>query len=327
MKMKKRLAEVEDHALTPKEAVILWTREAQEFDSLLAYNLWLQDQPDEIWPLTRMPARVVEAVRHKNPEEPDELLRDQFYLAQRDLVFLFFLHGRLNLYAAQEEEAVWSRLALLSEQLRGLIHRKAEIDGRRLENLQFPEDLSELRPSKKRKKPLTSTGDPQLDKDIAGWAARERELRARVLGLSETGVILARRYLGGEELFFAQSRRRHEASLEMLAGLRALYRRALLGGPPPAQEDLLVWVIENEMARNSGEAALWPEPPPEKETEPDVRDEAAKLAQYLVVVAKADALQIMGEGQSGSSLLSRWVQTEMKSSSSGISPSCAGTQP
>lgn len=56
MTLPTRLDKLEDHNLTPREAVIMWMREAHQFDSLLAYGFWLIEQPDDVYPLIRMPA-------------------------------------------------------------------------------------------------------------------------------------------------------------------------------------------------------------------------------------------------------------------------------
>ncbi len=42
--------------LGPQELVYLWLEEAQRFPSLPAYAGWLSTQPDEVYPLIRLPA-------------------------------------------------------------------------------------------------------------------------------------------------------------------------------------------------------------------------------------------------------------------------------
>jgi hypothetical protein len=314
-----RIRQLEDQALTPRGAVNRWLdSEAHEFDCMLAHSLWLMDQPKEAWPLVRMPQEVVQTVRRQSPRVPDERLRDHFYQVQRDVLFLFFLHNRLNTEAMQEEEATGPRLALLAEQLRNLIFRRTELDQGHLENLTFPDDLRELRTRGKVKKPSTATGNAKLDEDIAAWADEERRLRARVLCLRETGTLLARRYFGREELLYAESRRRIVASLEMLAGLRAVYERATKEGPPATEEELVKWLIENEIARCTGEPSVPREAPRKqgKDADPAAKEEAARLARYLIVIARADALQTLGDGESGVGLLKHWLQAEMGDESS-----------
>jgi len=44
---------------------------------------WLLDQPDESYPLIRMPRQVVDAVRARHKGVKDERLRDQFYQVQK----------------------------------------------------------------------------------------------------------------------------------------------------------------------------------------------------------------------------------------------------
>ena len=47
MSLATRMASVEHHNLAPKEAVILWMREAHQFGSYQSYARWLIDQPDD----------------------------------------------------------------------------------------------------------------------------------------------------------------------------------------------------------------------------------------------------------------------------------------
>src|SRR5450756_390914 len=127
MSLAKRVGNVEDN-LTPREAVICWIREAHEFDSLLDYGRWLLEQPEEAYPLIRMPKQVVAAVRAQNKGKPDILLRDDFYRVQKDVTFLYHLHKQVNVQALQDEEALRLKVTLLSERLRGLIYRIWAID-------------------------------------------------------------------------------------------------------------------------------------------------------------------------------------------------------
>src|SRR5664279_4561489 len=121
MSFDKRIENMEGN-LTPKEAVIYWMQEAHQCDSLLAYGRWLMDQPEDVYPLIRLPKQVVAAVRARNKGTPDLRLRDQFYRVQKDVLFLYHLHNQVNLQALQEEEALHLRMELLNERLRSLIY-------------------------------------------------------------------------------------------------------------------------------------------------------------------------------------------------------------
>src|SRR5660397_196501 len=113
MSFDKRIADVEDN-LTPKEAVIYWMREAHRCDSLLTYGRWLMDQPEDAYPLIRLPKQVVAAIRARNKGTPDSRLGDQFYRVQKDVLFLYHLHNQVNLQALQEEETLRLKVTLLS---------------------------------------------------------------------------------------------------------------------------------------------------------------------------------------------------------------------
>ena len=85
MTLAKRIADMEDHYLSPREAVLLWIKEAHEFGSLERYGGWLLEQPEDAYPLIKMPAQVVAAVRSQHKGVRDEALRDEFYRVQKDL--------------------------------------------------------------------------------------------------------------------------------------------------------------------------------------------------------------------------------------------------
>ena len=70
------------------------------------------EQPEDAYPLIRMPRQVVAAVRNRNKGKPDVLLRDEFYRVQKDLVFLYHLHTQVNLQAVQDEDLFVDRTRL-----------------------------------------------------------------------------------------------------------------------------------------------------------------------------------------------------------------------
>src|SRR5665811_811155 len=177
MSLAKRVGDVEDH-LTPKEAVICFMREAHQFNSLLTYGRWLLEQPEDAYPLIRMPKQVVAAVRAQNKGTSDALLRDELYRVQKDVTFLYHLHKQVNLQALQDEEALRLKVTLLAEKLRSLIHRIWAIDALRLERLQFPDDLSAPPPKRRRKK---TNEDLDLVEVIAAWSGEEQLLWGEVV--------------------------------------------------------------------------------------------------------------------------------------------------
>jgi hypothetical protein len=303
MSIAKRVGDVEDN-LTPKEAVICWMREAHQFDSLLTYGRWLLEQPEEAYPLIRMPRQVVAAVRARNKGTSDVLLRDEFYRVQKDVVFLYHLHKQVNMQALQDEEALRLKVTLLSEKLRGLIHRIWAIDALRLERLQFPGDLSAPLPKRRRKK---TTEEVDLNEAIDAWPGEELMLWGEVVAFQEAVQLISRRYLGGEELLFPQSAHRLQATLDILAVMRDVHRTMISRRPPQSEAGFLRWVLEEETPESPAPPAVSPDPLAEKR--PDTRAAARSLAEHHVLMARAEALEALGERDAGIRLVENWLRS------------------
>jgi hypothetical protein len=304
MSLSRRIDDVEDHHLTPKEAVICWIREAHQFESLLTYGRWLLEQPEEAYPLIRMPRQVVDAVRAQNKGTSDALLRDEFYRVQKDVTFLYHLHKQVNVQALQDEEALRLKVTLLSEKLRSLIYRVWAIDALRVERLQFPDDMSAPRPKRRRKK---MKDELDLAEAIAAWPVEEQMLWGEVMAFQEAVQLISRRYLGGEELLFPQSAERLQATLHMLAVTRDVYRTMNSRRPPKSEERFLRWVLEESTPESPVPPALSPDPAAEKR--PDTRATARSLAEHHVLMARAEALEALGERDASIRLVENWLRS------------------
>ncbi len=193
MSLAKRVEEVEDN-FTPREAVICWMREAHQFDSLLDYGLWLLDQPDDAYPLIRMPKQAVAAVRRKHKGTPDLRLRDQFYRVQKDVLFLYHLHTQVNLRALQEEETLRLRVTLQSERLRSLICHSAAVDGRRVERLKLPDEVRAPLP---RRTHRTTKEEIELDEALDAWLFEENLVWGKVVASREAERLILAAVSGG----------------------------------------------------------------------------------------------------------------------------------
>src|SRR5665811_2262978 len=210
MSFDKRIADVEDN-LTPKEAVIYWMREAHRCDSLLTYGRWLMDQPEDAYPLIRLPKQVVAAIRARNKGTPDLRLGDQFYRVQKDVFFLYYLHNQVNLRALEEEEALRLKVTLLSEKLRSLIRRI----------------------------PVREKTPDELDLDL--------------------------------------------------------------------DEAIDAWPLEEPTVESADHPGLQPDPAPEER--PDTGRTARTLAEHHVLMARAEALDALGERDAGTRLVEDWMRS------------------
>ena len=296
-----RVSALEEKNLTPREAVILWMREAHQFHSLLDYGLWLIEQPDDVYPLVRMPSQVVAGVRSRHKGILDVCLKEEFYRAQRDVLFLFHIHKQLNLRVITDLETVRLRFCLLSESLRSIVAQAYMVDTLRLERLEFPEDLAQPMPKRKKK-----AHEVALEKDIAAWDEAEKSLGRFVSVLAEAESILARRYFAGELLLFDDSRRQLDATISALCGSREIYQDVLRRRPPQEDEDFIRWIG----AKAGGEGC---DPLVEQEgscepKQPSVKAEALAIAEHVVVVARSEALGMLGETEASIRTVTDWMK-------------------
>jgi len=282
MSFDKRIADVEDN-LTPKEAVIYWMREAHRCDSLLTYGRWLMDQPEDAYPLIRLPKQVVAAIRARNKGTPDSRLGDQFYRVQKDVFFLYYLHNQVNLRALEEEEALRLKVTLLSEKLRSLIRRIPVRE-------KTPDEL-----------------DLDLDEAIDAWPGEEQMLWGEVVAFQEAVRLISRQFLGGEELLFPDSANRLQGTLDTLAVMRDVHQTIVARRPPESEEELLRWALEEPTLESADHPGLQPDPAPEER--PDTGRTARTLAEHHVLMARAEALDALGEREASMRLVENWVRS------------------
>jgi len=302
--LSRRIDDLEDHRLTPKEAVICWMREAHTFESLLAYGRWLLEQPEDAYPLIKMPRQVVAAVRAQNKGTPDHLLRDEFYRVQKDVTFLYHLHKQVNVQALQDEEALRLKVTLLTEKLRSLIYRIWAHDSLRVERLQFPDDLSAPLPKRRHKK---TAEEVDLNEAIAAWPGEEKMLWGEVVAFQEAVQLISRRYLGGEDLLFPQSAHRLQATLDTLADSRDIYRTMTSRRPPQSEAGFLRWVLEESTGTSLVPPSISSNPMAEKR--PDTKATARSLAEHYVLMARAEALDALGQRDASIRLVEEWLRS------------------
>jgi hypothetical protein len=197
------------------------------------------------------------------------------------------------------------KVTLLTEKLRGLIHRIWAIDALRLERLQFPDDLGAPLPRRRRKKTMEEL---DLSEAVAAWPGEEQLLLGEVVAFQEAVQLISRRYLAGEELLFPQSAHRLQATLDILAVMRDVYRTALSRRPPQSEAGFLRWVLEESTPESPVPPAVSPDLAAEKR--PDTRAAARSLAEHHVLMARAEALEALGERDAGIRLVEEWIRSQ-----------------
>jgi hypothetical protein len=303
MTLTKRIEDLEDHHLTPQEAVILWMREAHQFDCFLDYGRWLLEQPEEAYPLVKMPAQVVAAVRARNKGRPDDSLRAEFHRVQRDVLFLYELHKQMNVRALLDQEALRLRLSLLGEKLRGLVYRVHATDSDRLERFEFPDDLTRALPER-----VKTKDELDLEEELAAWPVEAEILRGEVESFRQATILISRRYLGAEEPLYPDAVRKLETTLALVAELEEVYRDVLRHRPPESDDALLRWLMSEKDER---------EPPPlpaPAQPREDRRDETKAAvrsqAEHFVVMARSEALEKLGEREASIQVVEKWMRAE-----------------
>lgn len=98
-----RRVEKLETGLTPRQAILLWLQEAHAFNGIVEYSQHLKTQPDSAWPIPKLTSQVEEAVKQTLKGKPREEIERAVRQAYRDVLFLFYLHQRVNSKLVSEE--------------------------------------------------------------------------------------------------------------------------------------------------------------------------------------------------------------------------------
>ena len=132
MKQDTRLDKVEK-MLTPKQAVVLWLQEIQQYRNAWEYVQFLRGQPESAAPIYRITKQIGETIRESMKGRPRDIVDNAVNRGVRDVCFLIKLQNQVNGYQSTEER-VWSlTFAFLEADLRAVILEKGQKD--RLNNL------------------------------------------------------------------------------------------------------------------------------------------------------------------------------------------------
>jgi hypothetical protein len=290
MTLAKRLEAVEDN-LTPQEAVIRWIREAHEFGSMESYARWLIDQPDDVYPLIRMPQQVVGAVKARNKGVPDIKLRPEFYRVQKDVLFLYFLHKMVEMKALIDHEAIQLRVLILVKEIRALINEKHALDQMRLARVDL-DGKRHRRPGK-----VEKTTSAIYEDHVRSWAPETEEVAVRILGFLAGAQLISRRYFAGADIIYPATRENLKVNLETIANLREIYEGSILGAPE-SDDDFRDYAL----ALAAGEAPSREGNLRQRRELPDATGKARLLAEQWVIMAKSETLEKLGEHREAEAL-------------------------
>ena len=103
--------------------------EAHSFNGIEEYVRHLKGQPDSAAPLHKLTSQVSEGVKQTLKGKPREEIDRAVRQAYKDVLFLFFLHQRVNGKLVTEERHYWSQAMLLTNML-GSLQREQAADDR-----------------------------------------------------------------------------------------------------------------------------------------------------------------------------------------------------
>jgi hypothetical protein len=248
-----------------------------------------------------MPAQVVAAVRARNKGTPDEDLRGEFYRAHKDMFFLYEIHEQLNRQAIQEQEVRQLKVQILGDKLKALINHFHFCNIARLKGFKFPDDLSTPLPERTKPKDELS-----LDEEILAWPREEMLLWGEVMSFTEATRILSEHYFGGEDLLYPNVRQELASTLVLLAGWREVYEETLDMRPPESDKEFILWMARNEDEKCREASA---DDAADDMPRPRVKRVARALAEHVVLMARAEALDDLGERGAGIKLRTGCAQS------------------
>lgn len=281
MKLMDRMDTLEEH-LSPKELVILWMREAHEFGDLATYGRWLLEQPDDAYPLIRLPRLLYERspVSGRRVCEPKE--REALRGSYRDLLFLYHLHNQANeRVLGCRQELLW-RALWAAERRRTLLEQHRSL---------------EAASARERKRAAFRRERDAFRESLTVWRGELSRLSDDLCALLGAAELLSDRYFAGEDLIFPEE---FELLAKVAEELDALRFTDLLTFSTPAERTRLLAPLEGEdlAGDDDGEEIDYPPSPA-----------ARALARELVVLARAEAMATLGEHNRGVDLVAEWMRT------------------
>ena len=199
-----------DKAKGPLGAVIRWLEYALTFPSLPAYIEWLLDQPDDAWPLVRIPAQAAAAAALAYAGEGTAAAGDARRHAERDAVFLVMLCLEVNVVIATTTAFEQLRHRALLAEAYGLVL----------------DELAELRPAQ---------ADRRLDERWQAWVSDIASHLVELYAFDEVRRQLEIAFLGGHAILFPDAA---AAAERLLASSEAVARLAADTGATPGDQAL-----------------------------------------------------------------------------------------
>jgi len=191
---KRRLKKIEI-SLTPKEAVLLWlknaTTQAEDWTTYIADRFSRGEKPprDEI--ADQIEGAIHQAMKGEKADQVDQAIRQ----AVREGDFLFMLFFRVNIEVMAESKANMLQVSLLAEQIQGIFERDSFSDEKRISD----------------------------QTRVADWRARALSYTGEIYCTQATIEVLERRYFDGASILVPDVADELQHQLEMLRQIISVY--------------------------------------------------------------------------------------------------------
>ncbi|MFQ6026826.1 MAG: hypothetical protein ACE5Q6_04840 [Dehalococcoidia bacterium] len=120
---RRRLDKLEGQ-LTPKQTALLWMAEAHQFETMTEYADSLKGRSDSAWPIPRLCNQIEAAVTQAMKGRPKVEISQSLRRAYLDVLFLFYLHQRVNSTLLERERYYASHSFMLAQQLSALVREQ-----------------------------------------------------------------------------------------------------------------------------------------------------------------------------------------------------------
>ena len=276
----KRRAKKLDSNLTPKQAVLLWMQEVHAFTGFKEYFFHLKKQPHTYSPVSRLINQVAEGVKQTLKGRPQEEIDQAVRQAYRDVLFLYYLQQQVNGKVVSEERNNWSQALLLLTKVGSMLRGQSLLDHSRKSLVADEQAAEQFRQQVEHWKELALRSLPEI-----------HTLRKAIDSINE-------RYFESQGILFSSDAEGFDELLDLVEKTVGIFNESLVVD----LERLERLVVK---AKDKQEAS--PLTIDLEELIENTKVAAEEQAAYFVDMAKADALDLLGETRQALELMDRHV--------------------
>jgi len=297
----KRRAKKLESSLTPKPAVLLWMQEAHAFNGFKEYFLHLKSQPDNAWPINKLTTHVAAGVRQTLKGKPQEEIDQAVRQAHRDVLFLYYLQQQVNGKVVSEERNHWSQAMLLTSKLGSLLREQSLLEHSR-KSLVADEQAGAVsqREFVPDELPVGKTGQSpeQFRQQAEHWKELALLFLPEIHTLRKVIDSINERYFESQGILFSSDAEGLDELLVLVEKTVGIFNESLVVD----LERLERLVVDTENRQEESPLTI-----DLVALVDNVQGAAREQVAYLVDMAKADALDILGETRQALELVDRHV--------------------